>query len=310
LSEIREFTVSPSEAGVRLDVFLARHMPGWTRSQLQQQIRCGLVTVGSRTVYKAGEALEAGVRIGIRAARHELQAVAEDLPLEVIYEDADLVVVNKPAGMATHPGAGVKSGTLVNALLHHVGTLSRSGGELRPGIVHRLDRMTSGLVVVAKNDQAHTNLTEQFKAHQVLKTYLALAHGKVREDAGTIRKPVGRDPWHRVRMRAGGLRARPAQTTYRVIRRFSAFTLLEVVPRTGRTHQIRVHLASLGHPVVGDTLYGAPSRITVGGREQKTLERNFLHAARLEFRHPRSGAPLSFQAPLPADLEEFLGRLA
>jgi 23S rRNA pseudouridine1911/1915/1917 synthase len=309
MSDTRQFIVSSEVSGVRLDIFLARHMPDWSRSQVQRQIRCGLVTVGTRTVYKAGEEVAAGDRVVIRAPVHELHAQAEDLPLDIVHEDDDLVVVNKPAGMVVHVGAGVKSGTLVNALLHHIGTLSRAGGDLRPGIVHRLDRMTSGLVVVAKNDPTHRDLSAQFQSREVHKTYVALVHGRVKAEHGEIGKPVGRDPWRRIRMRTSGLAARTAETRYRVLRRYPGFSLLEVEPLTGRTHQIRVHLASLGHPVVGDTLYGAPSLLRVSGREEKTLERNFLHAAAIRFRHPRSGQDLAFQAPLPAELEQFLGRL-
>jgi len=206
-----------------------------------------------------------------------------------------------------HVGAGVKSGTLVNALLHHVGKLSASGGEHRPGIVHRLDKMTSGLLIVAKNDFAHRKLAEQFKGRAVHKTYSVLVHGRVASETGKIERDVGRDPRHRTRMKAGGIGARQALTVYRVVERFPHFTLLEAEPRTGRTHQIRVHLASIGHPVVGDTLYGAPGKLTVGGQPQKTLERNFLHAASLEFRHPRSAEVIRLEAPLPEDLKSFLG---
>src|SRR6266568_4771425 len=287
MSETSEFVVSPEDSGRRLDVFLARHMPEWSRSQLQRQIRSGLVTIGPRTVYKAGEAVAAGDHIGIRAARHELRAMAEDLPLAIVYEDDDLVVVDKPAGMVVHVGAGVKSGTLVNALLHHISSLSRAGGELRPGIVHRLDKMTSGLVLVAKNDLAHRQLAAQFKEREIHKTYVALVHG-------------------RVPMRPGGIGAREARTRYGVLRRFAHFTLLETEPLTGRTHQIRVHLSSIGHPIVGDTLYRAPARISIGGREQSTLGRNFLHASAIEFNHPRTGQRKSLKARLPDELQEFL----
>lgn len=307
MTETREFVVSPVDAGRRLDIFLAKHMPDWSRSQLQRQIRSGSVTVGSRTVYKAGEEVQAGDRITIRAALRELRAVAEDLPLSIVYEDDDLVVVNKPAGMVVHVGAGVRSGTLVNALLHHIGKLSATGGEHRPGIVHRLDKMTSGLLVVAKNDFAHRKLADQFKGREVHKTYSVLVHGRVASETGKIERDVGRDPRHRTRMKAGGIGARQALTAYRVVQRFPHFTLLEAEPRTGRTHQIRVHFASIGHPVVGDTLYGAPGKIMVGGQPQKTLERNFLHAAKLEFRHPRSGEVIRLEAPLPEDLKSFLG---
>ena len=312
MSETREFVAGPEDARTRLDVFLARHMPDWSRSQIQRQIRSGMVTVGLEAVYKSGHEMEGGERVAIRAARHELRAVPEDLPLEILYEDEDLLVVNKPAGMVVHVGAGVKSGTLVNALLHHIGhigQLSREGGELRPGIVHRLDRMTSGLVVVAKTDSAHRELSTQFKDRKVHKTYVALVHGRLEREAGEIERPVGRDPGHRTRMRAGGLRAREAKTRYRVTRRFRHFTLAEAEPETGRTHQIRVHFSSIGHPIVGDTLYRAPGRITIGGTEEKTLSRNFLHAAAIEFDHPRGGGKVRFESPLPGELEGFLARL-
>ena len=291
---------------MRLDIFLARHMPDWSRSQIQRLIRSGSVTRGAQTAYKSGQGVERGNRITIRAARHELRAVPEKLPLEVVYEDDDLLVVNKSADMVMHVGAGVKSGTLVNALLHHIGKLSSAGGELRPGIVHRLDRMTSGLVLVAKNDFAHRALADQFKARDIQKTYTLLVHGRVERESGEIRKAVGRDPRRRVRMRIGGIAPREAVTRYRVLRRLNHFTLLEAEPHTGRTHQIRIHLSSLGHPIVGDTMYGAPSRLKIGGREEKTLGRNFLHASTLEFRHPRTGEKVRVAAPLPSELEEFL----
>lgn len=309
MSETREFVVPAEDAGRRLDVFLARHLPEWSRSQLQRQIRSGFVTIGSKTVYKSGEEVEAGDHVTLRAKRNELRAVAEDLPLAIVYEDDDLVVVDKPAGMVVHVGAGVKSGTLVNALLHHTGKLSAAGGELRPGIVHRLDKMTSGLVIVAKNDIAHRHLAAQFKAREVHKRYTALVHGRVPNDHGEITKPVGRDPVHRVRMRPGGIGAREARTRYRVLRRFSRFTLLEAEPLTGRTHQIRVHFSSMGHPVVGDTLYRAPARVEIGTGEHATLGRNFLHAAAIEFKHPRTGQPMCLEVPLPRELQDFLRRI-
>jgi 23S rRNA pseudouridine1911/1915/1917 synthase len=312
MPETLTFEVTPGESGMRLDVFLARRMPDWSRSQVQRQIRSGLVNVGARTVYKSGAEVETGDRISIQAARHELRALPEELPLDIVYEDEDLVVVNKPAGMVVHVGAGIRSGTLVNALLHHVGTLARAGGDLRPGIVHRLDRMTSGLVIVAKNDPALRALSSQFKGREVQKTYAALVHGRVKAESGEIKRPVGRDPRRRIRMRTSGIGAREALTRYAVRRRFRHFTLLEVHPLTGRTHQIRVHLASIGHPVAGDTLYGAPSRLETGApgeRSTNTLPRNFLHAAAICFRHPRTGEAMSLEAPLPAELERFLERI-
>lgn len=309
MSDLRTFVVSPEEHGTRVDVFLARHMPDWSRSQIQRLIRAGLVTIGTRAARKAGEQVHAGARLSVRAEAREVRAVPEALPLSIVYEDADLVVVNKPAGMVVHVGAGVKSGTLVNALLHHIRSLSTAGGELRPGIVHRLDKMTSGLVIVAKNDFAHRGLAAQFKGRDVQKTYTVLVHGRVAKDAGEIAAPIGRDPIRRVRMKVGGIRAREALTCYHVLRRFPQFTLLEAEPRTGRTHQIRVHFSSLGHPVVGDTLYGAPGKLKIAGREEKTLPRNFLHASAVEFRHPRTRAWISLRAPLPGELERFLSSL-
>jgi 23S rRNA pseudouridine1911/1915/1917 synthase len=306
VSEVREFVVTGEEAGTRLDLFLSRRLPEWSRSQIQRQIRSGFVSVGPGAVYKTAEAVRSGDRVSIRASTRELRAVAEALPLDILYEDDDLLVVNKAAGMVVHLGAGVKSGTLVNAFLHHISSLSAEGGDLRPGIVHRLDRMTSGVIIVAKNDVAHRGLTTEFKERRVHKSYIALVHGRVANDRGEVRASIGRDPVHRVRMKTGGIGARQASTQYCVLRRFGKFTLLNADPLTGRTHQIRVHLASIGHPVVGDTLYGAPSRIHVGNSERKTLARNFLHAARIEFSHPRSGEMMRFDAPLPRELEEFL----
>jgi len=310
VSELREFVVDPQTAGVRLDVFLARQMPDWSRSQIQRLIRSGLVMVEARAARKAGEEIVAGERIRVQAERQELRAKPEALPLSIVYEDEDLLVVDKPAGMVVHVGAGVKSGTLVNALLHHVASLSQAGGELRPGIVHRLDKMTSGLVVVAKNDAAHRQLAEQFKSRAVHKTYTLLVHGRVAMDSGEIAKPVGRDPLRRTRMKVGGIAAREALTRYRVIQRFPHFTLLEAHPQTGRTHQIRVHFSSPGHPIVGDTTYGAPGKLRIGGREVKTLPRTFLHAFALEFQHPRTHQTVALRAPLPSELEDFLKNLS
>jgi len=303
--QISNFEFRVSQTGERLDIFLARQMPDWSRSQLQRLIRAGLVGVGARLARKGGEEVHAGDLISVRAEREELTAAPEALQLSFVYEDEDRLVVNKPAGMPVHLGAGVKSGTLVNALLHHVRTLSSAGDASRPGIVHRLDKMTSGLVVVAKNDATHLALAEQFKSRTVHKTYVLLVHGRVKSAQGKISKPVGRDPVRRTRMKVGGLRAREALTRYQVIRRFPDFTLLEAHPETGRTHQIRVHFAALGHPIVGDATYGAPGKLRVAGREATTLARTFLHAAALEFLHPRTGRAVCSSAPLPPELTEF-----
>jgi 23S rRNA pseudouridine1911/1915/1917 synthase len=260
--------------------------------------------------------------------------MAEDISLDVIYEDADLAVVNKPAGMMVHAGSGQSEdarnrGTLVNALLYRFKALSSTGGDLRPGIVHRLDKDTSGLIVVAKNDRAHAALAELFASRQIKKTYIALVQGAVERAKGTINASVGRDPQRRTRMTAKPLGdARAAISHYEVVRRlnnrFGKFTLVRVRIETGRTHQIRVHMASIGHPVVGDTLYGGSGQLTdqVASQaatskaarrkaepERLRLGRNFLHAARLEFPHPRTGKLLELEAPLPAELEAFLSRL-
>jgi len=309
MAETRQFDVPGEAAGDRLDVFLARQIPEWSRSQIQRLIREGSVTVGSAPARKSGEAIEAGTRIIVRAGQEKPCVTPEDLPLAIVYEDADIVAVNKPAGMVVHLGAGIKSGTLVNALAGHTTGLSTMGGELRPGIVHRLDKMTSGLMVVAKNDAAHRRLGEQFKSRSVHKTYVALVHGRVAADRGQITKPVGRDPHRRTRMKVGGIAPRQALTKYRVLRRVGHFTLLEAMPQTGRTHQIRVHFASLGHPVVGDTTYGAPAKLRFGGNEELTLARTFLHAAELSFAHPLTSAPLHFEAPLPGELTTFLAHV-
>jgi 23S rRNA pseudouridine1911/1915/1917 synthase len=251
--------------------------------------------------------------------RPPMRAIAEDIPLDIVYEDDDLAVINKPAGMMVHAGAGATDdernrGTLVNALLHHLGVLSSVGGELRPGIVHRLDKETSGLIVIAKDDAAHRKLAAGFSERRVKKTYIALVHGWVTKDRGTISTPISRDVIRRIRMttrRSGG---REAITHYHVERRiessFGKFTLLKVTIETGRTHQIRVHLASIGHPVVGDAVYGAPREIVSKAGPELSLARNFLHAAQIEFDHPGTGERLSFSVPIPKPLEEFLFRIA
>jgi len=230
-----------------------------------------------------------------------LRATPEDLPLEVLYEDADVIAINKPAGMMVHTGAGRHSGTLVNAVLHRFGRLSTVGGELRPGIVHRLDRFTSGVILIARSDAAHRNLAEQFASRQVEKVYVALVHGRLKTDQGHITTPIARDPVRRVRMTARLAHGRHAITSYQVLKRFEGFTLLEVKIGTGRTHQIRVHLASIGHPVAGDKLYGAPA---------SELERYFLHARQIAFTSPSSGDRITLTAPLPPDLENHLDTLA
>ncbi len=329
-----------SDRGKRLDLFLAERFPALSRSRIQQLIRHGNAGVEGAVAdgaLKAGYRLRGGERVWVALEPPApLRAHPEPIPLDVLYDDQDLVVVNKPAGMVVHAGAGVRSGTLVNALLHHFQSLSQVGGELRPGIVHRLDRNTSGVLVVAKNDLAHRHLAAQFAQRTVEKHYLALVHRSVAKEHGEVRSPISRDRARRTRMTTRNRSGREAASQFRVLRRFRGFTLLDVRILTGRTHQVRVHLSSIGHPVVGDTLYGAPSSLSSPpltaplpaeshpaaaqqlsaprGRRQlearvPTLPRNFLHAARLRFRHPRTEEWLEVVAPLPPELEEFLAKL-
>jgi 23S rRNA pseudouridine1911/1915/1917 synthase len=330
--------VAPESAGQRLDQFLAAQLPDTSRARVQQLLAEQKALVGGAAA-KPSLKLRGGEQITILGdlVLPPLRAVAEDIPLDVIYEDADLAVVNKPAGMMVHAGAGATDdernrGTLVNALLHRFGALSEVGGELRPGIVHRLDKETSGLIVVAKNDVAHRKLGAQFSGRKVKKQYVALVHGWPAKDRGTVNAAISRDLVRRTRMTTKGRNGRTAVTHYEVRRRiespYGKFALVEVHIETGRTHQIRVHMSSIGHPVVGDALYGAPRelRMTAAGRAVAkrprdgdavvtqspavlSLHRNFLHAAAIEFAHPRTGEPLSFKAPLPSELEHFLANL-
>ncbi len=307
-SETRRLKVEPREAGLRLDVFLAGRLDGWSRSRLQAFIRSGRVEVDLRAVRTAHAEVAEGACVTVRLETDAPRLVPENVPLTIVYEDEDLAVVNKPPGMPVHPGAGITSGTLVNALVHHFGALSSAAGADRPGIVHRLDKDTSGLILIAKNDAAHHALAASFKSRTIHKTYTALVMGSVLPDEGAVDALVGRDPFHRRRMRAGGAVGREARTRYRVLSRFSGFTLLEVFPETGRTHQIRVHLASIGHPVAGDSLYGVPGRRRAG-TEAKIPPRTFLHATALKFQHPRTGEAISLTAALPEDLSDFLNRI-
>jgi 23S rRNA pseudouridine1911/1915/1917 synthase len=294
------FTAEATDAGQRIDHWLHARLPDFSRSRIQDWIKSGHVLV-NRTAVKTAYTIRAGDVIDVEPAEPPpLNATAEDIPLRVLYEDADLVAIDKPAGMVVHAGAGVHSGTLVNALLHRFGKLSGVGGPLRPGIVHRLDRFTSGVLLVAKNDAAHQKLAAQFSGREIEKVYLALVHGTVKNETGRIERPIARDPVHRTRMTARLAEGRAAWSEYRVLRRFQDFTLLEVRIGTGRTHQIRVHLASIKHPVVGDTLYGAPA--------QPQLGRYFLHAHRIRFRLP-SGGEIVVESPLAPELEAWLGTL-
>jgi len=311
------FSASANEAGTRLDQFLAAKLDV-SRARVQQLIDQAQVLIDGKTG-KASLRLRGNEKISVLGpARLEpLRAIAEDIPLDIVYEDDDLAVINKPAGMMVHAGAGATEdarnrGTLVNALLHRFARLSGVGGEIRPGIVHRLDKETSGLIIVAKSDEAHRKLAAQFAKREVKKTYIALVHGRVANEYGTIHKSISRDSVRRVRMTTKRTGGREAITHYRVQRRidfgFGKFTLLELQIDTGRTHQIRVHLASIGHPVVGDTVYGAPAQ-SKGQGGTLSLGRNFLHAAALQLRQPRTGEKLAFQRELPHELQEFLRRV-
>jgi 23S rRNA pseudouridine1911/1915/1917 synthase len=321
-------SVAAEEAGKRLDQFLTTHLAGTSRARVQELIAAGKVRVNGAPA-KASLKLRGGEQISVLgpAERAPLRAIAEDIPLDILYEDDDLAIINKPAGMMVHAGAGASDddrnrGTLVNALLHHFKSLSAVGGDLRPGIVHRLDKETSGLIVVAKNDEAHRQLAAQFARREVKKTYLALVQGWLKQDRGTISKSISRDHVRRTRMTTRLAGGREAVTHYRVLRRldtiFGKFTLLEVKIDTGRTHQIRVHMASAGHPIVGDTLYGAPrevrpkraaSHLTGEAAPARSLSRNFLHAAELSVRHPRTGETLEFKTEMPQELQDFLRSL-
>ena len=375
---LSQHTVPPEAAGTRLDSWLTAQLDGVSRSRVQLLLEQQSVLVNGERA-KPSFRLEGGEQVEVlrEPVLPPLRATPEAIPLDVIYEDADMSVVNKPAGMLVHAGAGVRSeeivadedgaegtldagsvseptgmlddeedqspvesapagkpvdnardrGTLVNALLHHYGELSSGGGDaLRPGIVHRLDRQTSGLILVARNDATHAKLSAMFADRALRKTYVTLVHGHVAAERGTVNAPVGRDSVRRTRMTTRRVHgARSAISHYMVERRistrFGLFTLLRVRIETGRTHQIRVHLSSLGHPVVGDTLYGAPREVRAEGEqrvmkkshrralETLSLARNFLHAAELELKHPRSGEPLVFRAPLPKELTDFIAAL-
>ena len=339
MDERRTIDVPPEARGQRLDRFLTEQLGGVSRARVQLLIeQGGILADGERA--KASMRLRGGERLmvtgepGLPLSPTPLKAMPEAIPLEIVYEDHDLAVINKPAGMMVHAGSGRTEdarsrGTLVNALLYRFQNLSSAGGDLRPGIVHRLDKDTSGLIVVAKNDRAHAALSKMFANRQIQKTYLALVEGAVKRDRGTINAAVSRDRVRRRRMTTRpNANARMAVSHYTVVRRiasrFGKFTLVEVRIETGRTHQIRVHMASIGHPVVGDTLYGGAAQLTDCIAMQATpsraarrktepakirLERNFLHAARLQFAHPATGQRLELEAPLPNELVGFLGQI-
>jgi len=304
-----DLVVPPEQRGQRLDRFLTAFLAGHSRSQLQKLIADGCVTVAGRTA-RANLQLRDGDRVRVQLAEAAPASFAgEALPVEILYQDEDLAVVDKPAGMVVHPAAGHSSGTLVNALIHHLPDLSGVGGEMRPGIVHRLDRGTSGVMVVAKNDAAHQELARQFHDREVEKEYIALVWGVV-QAGKRIDAAIGRDPSDRQKMSQRAKHARHAVTRITRALHLPGLTLCQVAIHTGRTHQIRVHLSAIGHPVVGDSTYGGVHRRVPGDiRAVQRLERPFLHAARLAFTHPRDGRRLEFTAPLPDDLQDVLDAL-
>jgi 23S rRNA pseudouridine1911/1915/1917 synthase len=305
-----EFDVPADYDGQRLDRVLVAMLADRSRSQLQRLIADGCVRVDGAVVLKSNTLVHDGARIAVDVPPPQpSQLAAEPLDLDILYQDADIVVLNKPPGMVVHPGAGHASGTLVNALLHHMDDLSGIGGELRPGIVHRLDRGTSGVMVVAKNDAAHQELARQFHDREIKKEYIALVWGVV-QAGRRIDAAIGRDSSNRQKMSARAKHAREAVTRITRAHHLPAVTLCQVAIHTGRTHQIRVHLSAIGHPIVGDALYGGVHRRVAGDiRAVQRLERPFLHAARLVFKHPRDGRRLEFVAPLADDLTAVLNDL-
>jgi len=310
----RELVAASDDAGSRLDRFVVAQCPELSRVRVQELIEAGLVSLAGKPA-KASHKLRGGECIWVQVrARPPLRAEAEEIPLEILYEDDDVIVVNKPAGMAVHAGAGNSRGTLVNALLGRGQSLSQGGDALRPGIVHRLDKDTSGAILVAKNDFAHAKLTEAFRKHEVKKIYLALVQGRFKGERGRIEFAIARDPRRRTRMSArksaGPGKSREARTDWRTIATLDSASLVEIQLHTGRTHQIRVHFSATKHPVVGDTLYGAAAHMHSGKTKLPRLGRQFLHAAQIGFAHPRTGKWIEVRAPLAADLHEFLKQLA
>jgi 23S rRNA pseudouridine1911/1915/1917 synthase len=321
------FRSAAEDAGQRLDQYLVSKVPDVSRARIQQLIAKGEVLVGGSAA-RASLRLKGGEEITVTGPPQAppLRALAEEIPLDIIYEDDDLAIVNKPAGMMVHAGAGATEdarnrGTLVNALLHHFRTLSGIGGQLRPGIVHRLDRATSGLMVVAKHDESHRKLARQFSSREVHKTYIALVQGWPKLERGTIRTSISRDSQRRIRMTTRRPGGRDAVTHYLVKRKlntvYGKFAMLELKIETGRTHQIRVHLSSINHPVVGDALYGAARELksesgkvrAAGQARTLTLDRNFLHSAALQLKHPKTGETMQFSSALPSELEGLLADL-
>ena len=295
--------LTPDREGERCDQFLSRQLPELSRSAAQRLLEEGAVTSGGRPLKKSEKTAPGQVIEVVLSEPEPVDVLPQNIPLDVVYEDSDVIVVNKPVGMVVHPAPGHPDGTLVNALLYQCGnTLSGINGELRPGIVHRIDRDTSGLIIAAKNDKAHLALAEQLQDHSLARVYEAVAMGSFREDAGTVDAPIGRHPVDRKKMAIEPRNGRPAVTHWRVLARYPGHTHVECRLETGRTHQIRVHLASIGHPLLGDTVYGSK-------KPYPGLAGQCLHARKLIFRHPRTGERVELECPLPDWFQEVLDKL-
>ena len=296
-------TLTADQAGERLDAFLARSLPDLTRSAAQRLLEEGAVTLGGKPAKKNTKTAPGDVVELTLPDPQPVEVLPQNIPLDIVYEDADVIVVNKPVGLVVHPAPGHPDGTLVNALLYHCGeSLSGINGELRPGIVHRIDRDTSGLIIAAKNDRAHLALSRQLQDHTLARVYEAVVVGNLREDSGTVNAPIGRHPVDRKKMAVEPRNGRPAVTHWRVLARYPGYTHVECRLETGRTHQIRVHMASIGHPLLGDTVYGSK-------KPWPGLAGQCLHARKLRFLHPATGEPVEVECPLPDWFEKVLKQL-
>ena len=303
---LEEYTVEESQSGMRLDKFLTEIYPDQTRSFLQKLVKSGEIKVNGKPVIKAGFVVEDGDQVSASIPTPQaVEIEAENIPLDILYEDADVLIVNKPKGMVVHPSAGHYSGTLVNAIMYHCAdSLSGINGEIRPGIVHRIDMDTTGALIICKNDAAHVDIAEQIKEHTVTRRYRGIVCGVVKEDEGTIEGAIGRHPTQRKKMAINEKNGKPAITHYKVLQRFAKYTYMEFRLETGRTHQIRVHMASIGHPLLGDELYGNPKNLAMKGLQGQTL-----HAMVIGFVHPTTHEYMEFEAPLPEYFQNLLQKL-
>ena len=303
---LEEYTVEESQSGMRLDKFLTEIYPDQTRSFLQKLVKSGEIKVNGKPVIKAGFVVEGGDQVSASIPTPQaVEIEAENIPLDILYEDADVLIVNKPKGMVVHPSAGHYSGTLVNAIMYHCAdSLSGINGEIRPGIVHRIDMDTTGALIICKNDAAHVDIAEQIKEHTVTRRYRGIVCGVVKEDEETIEGAIGRHPTQRKKMAINEKNGKPAITHYKVLQRFAKYTYMEFRLETGRTHQIRVHMASIGHPLLGDELYGNPKNLAMKGLQGQTL-----HAMVIGFVHPTTHEYMEFEAPLPEYFQNLLKKL-